>query len=97
AARESAGKIDSVTDEEIAEAYRLMALEGVFCEPASAASVAGVLKRTKQSPFNPDDNIVCILTGNGLKDPDSALSRGVHFEPSVVGANLTDVAHAIFG
>jgi threonine synthase len=67
---ESGGRIEAVTDEEILEAYRLLAgREGVFCEPASAASVAGVLKYASELPTGP---VVCTLTGHGLKDPDSA-------------------------
>lgn len=69
---ESGGLIESVTDEEILAAYRLLASkEGVFCEPASAASVAGVLK--KKALFKDGDVIVCTLTGHGLKDPDNAI------------------------
>ena len=72
AIKESSGKIAAVTDEEIMEAYRLIAAsEGIFCEPASAASVAGVLKLGKDGFFSPGDNVVCTLTGHGLKDPDS--------------------------
>lgn len=71
---ESGGKIDAVTDEEILEAYNMLAcLEGVFCEPASAASVAGVIKLNKVGYFEPGASIVCTLTGNGLKDPDTAM------------------------
>lgn len=71
---ESGGKIDAVTDEEILEAYNMLAcLEGVFCEPASAASVAGVIKLNKAGYFEPGASIVCTLTGNGLKDPDTAM------------------------
>jgi threonine synthase len=79
---ESDGLIDVVTDEEILEAYKLLAdKEGIFCEPASAASVAGILKKCKQGYFNDIDKkegqrikIVCVLTGHGLKDPDCAIS-----------------------
>lgn len=76
AARESGGLIDAVTDSEILKAYRLLAQkEGVFAEPASAAGVAGVLKLADRGYFHPGDKIVCILTGNGLKDPDIALNN----------------------
>jgi threonine synthase len=69
---ESNGVIESVTDEEILSAFKLLAAkEGIFCEPASAASVAGVLK--KKSMFKDGDVIVCTLTGHGLKDPDNAI------------------------
>ena len=75
AAKDSGGKIDMVTDDEILEAYKILASEeGVFCEPASASGVAGILKRCKTQPFDSDDTIVCILTGHGLKDPGTAIS-----------------------
>ena len=74
---ESGGCIDAVTDDEILQAYDMLAcLEGVFCEPASAASVAGIIKLNKAGHFKPGDRIVCTLTGNGLKDPDTAM-KGV--------------------
>ncbi len=70
---ESGGRIASVTDKEILEAYHfLAAAEGVFCEPASAAGVAGLLKSARQK-FSLHGKIVCILTGHGLKDPDTPL------------------------
>ena len=80
---ESGGLIDMVTDDEILAAYKLLAAkEGVFAEPASAASVAGLLKLAKNGYFNavrstPNAQrmrIVCVLTGHGLKDPDRAIS-----------------------
>lgn len=71
---ESRGLIDTVSDGEIIEAYRLVAAtEGVFCEPASAASVAGVIKLSKKGFFKKGETVVCTLTGHGLKDPDSAI------------------------
>lgn len=71
---ESAGLIDKVTDDEIIEAYKMLAaLEGIFVEPASAASVAGIIKLNKQRYFKRSSTIVCILTGHGLKDPDRAI------------------------
>jgi len=70
---ESGGRIDSVTDDEILAAYRdLAATEGVFCEPSSAASVAGVTKLARAGELERDSLVVCVLTGNGLKDPDTA-------------------------
>ena len=70
---ESGGVIEKVTDEEITEAQLLLAsTEGVFCEPASAASVAGVIKKAKAGFFTEKCEIVCILTGHGLKDPKRA-------------------------
>jgi len=71
---ESGGRIDAVTDKEILQAYDMLAsLEGVFCEPASAASVAGIIKLNNAGYFKAGDKIVCTLTGNGLKDPDTAM------------------------
>jgi threonine synthase len=72
AARDSRGSIRSVSDEEILAAYRLLASkEGMFCEPASAASVAGLLKYGGDGA----EQIVCVLTGRGLKDPETALAH----------------------
>ena len=72
---ESGGLIETVTDKEILDAYKLLASkEGIFVEPASAASVAGVLKKAKEGYFeNSNIKIVCILTGHGLKDPERAV------------------------
>jgi threonine synthase len=71
---ESGGLIDMVSDEEILAASKLVAsLEGVFCEPASAASIAGLLKKSKQGFFTGGERIVCTLTGHGLKDPETAI------------------------
>ncbi len=71
---ESNGHIDSVTDQEILAAYHLLAeKEGLFCEPASAASVAGLLKMHTAGKVPADSVITCTLTGNGLKDPQWAL------------------------
>jgi len=76
AAENSGGFIKMVTDGEILAAQRLLAQkEGVFAEPASAASVAGVIKEAKQGLFNKEDTVVCVLTGNGLKDPDTAIKQ----------------------
>ena len=70
---ESGGRIDSVTDDEILAAYRDLArIEGLFCEPASAASVAGLRKMALSGRLDPDATVVAVLTGNGLKDPDTA-------------------------
>ena len=76
---ESGGAIDVVTDEEIIEAYGLMARrEGIFCEPASAASVAGLIKQARVGTDFSSSTVVCIITGNGLKDP---ADRGDAHEP----------------
>jgi threonine synthase len=70
---ESGGRIEAVTDDEIVAAYRDLArLEGIFCEPASAASVAGVRKLAAEGLIDPGTTIVCVLTGHGLKDPETA-------------------------
>ena len=70
---QSGGVIDSVTDDEILGAYRTLASEeGIFCEPASAASLAGLLKQSRSGVNLNGETVVCVLTGNGLKDPDIA-------------------------
>jgi threonine synthase len=69
---ESGGLIEAVSDEEILEVQRLIVrLEGIFCEPASAASVAGVRRLAAVGRIGPDEVVVCVLTGHGLKDPDA--------------------------
>lgn len=84
---ESCGLIDMVTDEEILDTYKLMArLEGVFCEPASAASVTGVRKLAAKGYFKEPATVVCILTGHGLKDPDNAIKMAS--APTVCEANM---------
>ncbi len=71
---ESGGIIDMVTDEEIIAAYDMLSKkEGIFAEPSSCASLAGLIKYCKTNKLKSGSKIVCILTGNGLKDPDSAL------------------------
>lgn len=78
---ESGGEISAVSDDEIRAAYAyLAAREGVFCEPASAASVAGILKKLRDGKLERGQTIVCVLTGNGLKDVDFALSGGFTVE-----------------
>jgi len=73
---ESGGVISAVTDAEILGAYRLLAtLEGVFVEPASAASVAGLLKAAESGLIGADETVVCTVTGHGLKDPTRAISE----------------------
>ncbi len=74
---ESGGSIEAVTDEEILAAYRDLArTEGIFCEPASAAAVAGVRRLASEGRIDPGATIVCVLTGHGLKDPDTAVQSG---------------------
>ncbi len=75
---DSGGVIEAVTDDEILDAYRRLGRdEGVFCEPASAASVAGLIKRHREGADLSGRTAVCVLTGHGLKDPDTALQAEV--------------------
>ncbi|MGP4060919.1 threonine synthase [Halobacillus sp. H74] len=74
--QESQGLIDEVTDEEIVQAYQLLAeKEGVFAEPASCASIAGMIKKVKDGTIPQGSKIVHVLTGNGLKDPTTAMEQ----------------------
>ena len=93
----SRGRIAAVSDEQILDAYHwLAASEGVFCEPASAASVAGLLAHglPVAEGAAPPESVVCVLTGHGLKDPDTALSKA----PPVVNCenDLSAVERAVF-
>jgi threonine synthase len=92
AMRASGGRIAAVSDEQILDAYRfLAAAEGVFCEPASAAGVAGILAHGTGGA----ERVVCVLTGHGLKDPQTALARAgsvVPCEPDIAA-----VEHAVLG
>ncbi|MGH2539743.1 MAG: threonine synthase [Actinomycetota bacterium] len=90
AARESEGAIAAVTDREILAAYRLVAREGLFAEPASAASVAGLLHLGSEGRLTPGATVVCILTGHGLKDPEWAIAGAAH--PTAVPAEAAAVA-----
>jgi threonine synthase len=93
---ESGGRIDAVTDEEILYAYKLIAsAEGIFCEPASAASLAGIMKLQKERFFRPHAHVVCTLTGAGLKDPDTVFK--VAKEPLKVDAHVSAVEKALEG
>ncbi|HEY9897838.1 MAG TPA: threonine synthase [Pantanalinema sp.] len=95
AVAESRGLVRDVTDDEILEAYRMLGrLEGVFCEPASAASVAGVVKLAREGFFAGDERVACVLTGNGLKDPDTAM-RGIDQAPVAVEADEEAVLAAM--
>ncbi len=86
AARDSGGVIDAVSDEEILAAYRLLARrEGIFAEPASCAAVAGVIKHVQAGRVTRGKTVVCVLTGNGLKDPGTALET---VEASTLPATL---------
>lgn len=95
AAEESGGQINYVTDEEILEAYRKIASrEGIFAEPGSAASIAGVYKMKREGYFKGGESVVCVLTGHGLKDPNIAIST-VNAEPLVVSDTESAVMDAI--
>ncbi|MCL6435177.1 MAG: threonine synthase [Leptolyngbyaceae cyanobacterium HOT.MB2.61] len=90
----SQGTFSAVTDDEILNAYRLLASrEGIFCEPASAASVAGLLKVKDQVP--PGATVVCVLTGNGLKDPDCAIKHSSSQFKQGIEPSLASVARAM--
>ncbi|ROO89876.1 L-threonine synthase [Actinocorallia herbida] len=91
---ESGGAIGSVTDRQILAAYRLLAREeGVFVEPASAASVAGLLQAREQGAIESGLKIVCTVTGNGLKDPDWAISGAP--KPTTVRVDAHEAATAL--
>jgi threonine synthase len=88
ALKESNGVIDSVTDDEILDAYQLLAREeGVFAEPASCSTIAGLHKQFKQGLLPTGSKVVAVLTGNGLKDPDTAIQT-VKQEPIVIPNDL---------
>ena len=90
AQRESGGWFAECTDEEILTAQKLLAqTEGVFCEPASAISIAGVMKDLAAGRIREGGSIVCTLTGHGLKDPDTAISQCV--KPLTVDAELAAI------
>ena len=92
---ESNGRIEIVTDDEILESYGLLASkEGVFCEPASAASVAGVRKLADEGYFQSGSTIVCTLTGHGLKDPDRAIETAT-LKPRRVEATMAALVEAM--
>jgi threonine synthase len=93
----SRGRVAAVSDQQILDAYYWLAnSEGVFCEPASASSVAGLLAHglPVAEGMSKPETVVCVLTGHGLKDPDTALGKA----PAVTGckANLSDVEKAVF-
>ncbi|HIK57291.1 MAG TPA: threonine synthase [Synechococcales cyanobacterium M55_K2018_004] len=90
----SQGQFNAVTDAEILAAYRLLACqEGIFCEPASAASVAGLLRVKDQVPTGA--TVVCVLTGNGLKDPDTAIKHCENQVKSGIEPDRAAVAQAM--
>jgi threonine synthase len=90
AATASEGAIEAVTDRQILAAYRRVALEGLFAEPASAASVAGLLQLHDEGRLPAGSTVVCVLTGHGLKDTEWAISGAAH--PVTVAADADAVA-----
>jgi threonine synthase len=90
---ESGGLFEMASDEEIMHAYNLVAREGVFCEPASATPVAGLLKLKREGRLEAGQTVVAIITGNGLKDPNAAL-RAVE-APRGIEASMDRVLEAI--
>ena len=91
---ESNGIIDSVSDDEIIRAYHLLSeKEGVFCEPASATSLAGVIKMNEMGIFKKGDIVVCTLTGHGLKDPDTAIKSSA--EPITKSVNVKEIVEVL--
>jgi threonine synthase len=91
---ESGGRIEAVTDDEILRAYRLIASrEGIFCEPASAASLAGVIRLYGEGYLGPGDRVVCTLTGHGLKDPDIAVK--ISEAPLLLKPDLAEVEKVV--
>jgi threonine synthase len=96
AQKESGGWFDSKTDEQILAAQKMLSqYEGIFCEPASAASLAGALQDIGAGKIPEGSRIVCTLTGNGIKDPDIAISQCKDAHPVTIDATLDAVKKAI--
>lgn len=97
-ARDSSdGKIEPVTDAEILEAFQLIAgKDGVFAEPGSCASIAGVIQQCKNGSIPKGSKVVAVLTGNGLKDPQTAISQ-IHYDPVVLPNNEDEIVDYIKG
>lgn len=96
AQRESGGWFDELVDEDILAAQKLLAeREGVFCEPASAASIGGAIRDIKAGKIPEGSKIVCTLTGNGLKDPDTAIAQCSNANMTTINAELSEVKAAI--
>lgn len=94
--KESEGWFDELSDEEILATQKMLAqTEGVFCEPASAASLGGAIRDIKSGKIPEGSKIVCTLTGNGLKDPDTAIAQCQNAEMATIDATLDDVKDAI--
>jgi threonine synthase len=94
AIHESHGTAETVTDEEILDAQKTLArIEGIFVEPASASSLAGLKKLIKNGTIQKDEKVVCITTGHGLKDPDTAIKQSE--KPIEVDADITAIEAAL--
>jgi threonine synthase len=94
AIRESYGTAETVTDDEILDAQKTLArIEGIFVEPASASSIAGLKKLVKKGVILEDEKVVCITTGHGLKDPDTAVKMSE--KPIEVDAEITAIEAAL--
>lgn len=97
AAKESQGKIDEVSDEEILVAYKLLARkEGIFAEPGSCASIAGVMKQLQSGEIKKGSQVVAVLTGNGLKDPTTAVEYS-EIQPTVLPTDENEILDHIKG
>ena len=94
--KQSGGWFDELTDQEILDAQRLLSMrEGVFCEPASAASLAGAMRDIKSGKIPEGSKVVCTLTGNGLKDPDTAIKQCGNAVVQTIDATLDQVKASI--
>jgi threonine synthase len=96
AQKESGGWFDKFSDEQILAAQKMLSqFEGVFCEPASAASLAGALHDISTGKIPEGSIIVCTLTGNGIKDPEIAMQQCADAKPVTIDASLDAVKRAI--
>jgi threonine synthase len=94
--KESGGWFDSQTDEQLLAAQKLLSeKEGVFCEPASAASLAGALQDIASGKIPEGSTVVCTLTGNGIKDAEIAIEQCKASRPVTIDASLDAVKKAI--
>jgi threonine synthase len=96
AQKESGGWFDKFTDEQILAAQKMLSQsEGIFCEPASATSLAGAMQDIISGKIPEGSKIVCTLTGMGLKDPDTAITQCAAAHPVTIDASLDAVKRAI--
>jgi threonine synthase len=96
AQKESGGWFDKFTDEKILAAQKMLSqYEGIFCEPASATSLAGAMHDIALGKIPEGSKIVCTLTGNGIKDPEIAMQQCSDAKPVTIDANLDAVKRAI--